>query len=778
MDPQLDPMNAWRRRLWICCLLVLAVVASFYRVAENRFVRIDDQAYLTENPGVQQGVSLRSLGWAFTTGQAGNWHPLTWITHQIDWQAFGGWAGGHHLVSLGLHALTSCWLLVTLHRLTTLGPLPPLGSVERNRESRRGSRGRSGRDHVLPGNDPAPSELLVRDTLWPSALVAALFAVHPLRVESVAWASERKDVLSALFWVATCWAYSRYVRRPHLRGRYHLVTFWFLLGLLSKPMLVTLPVVLLLLDVWPLGRVPLAANGLGFDRQQALFALREKLPWLAMAVVVALITIVVQDREGAVMAAGAVPWWLRLATVVVAYGGYLGLTALPLGLAFFYPLPAGPGAAWSTFWFQAIASAVVLVAISLLAWRARRTRPWLLVGWCWYLVSLLPVVGIVKVGDQLLADRYSYLPQIGLWIMVAFELDARCWVRPALRRPLTAVFLGLLAICGWLSWRQVATWYDTRTLAEHALRATRHNYVAHYLLGVAEQADDRPDRARQEFEAAVKANPRYYFALYDLGKLQLEARQFESARQLFRQVTEVRPQSPRGYIGLAAVAAGEGKLAEADRYSQQAWELAPDDAEVCLLRGEVLLGLNRPEEALPLLEKAERLDPRSGRAAGRLAELRLGQGRFAEAAADCARALELAPGDARLQALSGTIFVRRSQIAEATEAYRRALELEPALAEVANDLAWILATHPDAAFRNGVEALEWAERACQADGFQSAARLDTLAAAYAELGRFPEAITTCERAIEWARAAGDEAEALALAQRLELYRRRQPYRSP
>lgn len=776
MDPVLDPLTNWRRRAWVCVWLVVAVAVCFAPVAQNGFVDIDDQVYLTENPRVTSGLSPAGFVWAWTTGHAGNWHPLTWLSHQLDWQLFGSRALGHHLVSVGLHALTSCLVFLTLHRLTSLGPLPPPGNAPR---PERRPRGEAGAARPSSGSArPTAADILIPDTLWPSALAAALFAVHPLRVESVAWASERKDVLSGFFWWAAIWAFSRYVRRPRHSSRYWLALGLFALGLLAKPMLVTLPCALLLLDYWPFGRWPLPARGQPLDRSTVRFLVVEKLPWFALAVVVAAITVVVQSAEGAVVRAGSVSWGVRLATVAAAYGRYLIQSFVPWPLAFFYPVPQAPEGDWRGLWLAAGWGVLVLAAGCWLAWQWRRSRPWFLVGWCWYVGTLVPVVGFLKVGDQLWADRYTYIPQVGLWIIVAWGLFAWLEARPAWQRVVTLGMALIVAGLGTLTWRQTETWRNTETLARHALDVTRGNYVAHYLLGANAQRARDVAEARRQFREALRFNPGYFFALYDLGTLELASGQVAEAAEHFDAVVRVRPDVYQGYLGQAAVSARRGQLDAADEASRRAAELAPDRAEVLVVRGEVLIARGRRDEGSGCLERARSLDPSLATAPAAIARLRLAEARYTDAAAAAQQALALDPQSGPFHALAGTIFVRRNQFAEALDSYRQALELDRAQGAVANDLAWILATHPEVAFRDGVEALEWAELAVSLAAPNSSAELDTLAAALAELGRFDDAQARAREALARAEAAGNADEARDIRARLELYARRQPYREP
>ena len=357
----------------ISLALAALTFAAYSSVRGHEFQQFDDADYVTQNPAVRAGLTWTSIKWAFTTPWAGNWHPLTWLSHMTDVRLFGMDPGGHHLMNLLIHVLTTLLLLRLFWRATGL--------------------------------------------MWPSALVAALFAVHPLHVESVAWIAERKDVLSALFWVLTCSAYVTYVRRPST-ARYAFVALPLVLALMSKPMAVTLPFVLLLLDVWPLKRT----TGI-------VSLLKEKLPLIALAVASAIVTFMVQRKAGAVQSIDAFPIGMRLANVPIAYAKYVLLTIFPWHLAPLYPYPT------SIVWWMVLASTAFLAAISFGVYRVRQTMPFLAVGWCWFLGTLVPVIGIIQVGSQPYADRYTYIPAIGLFIMAAWAAERLAAARPAWSRP-------------------------------------------------------------------------------------------------------------------------------------------------------------------------------------------------------------------------------------------------------------------------------------------------------------------------------------------------------
>jgi tetratricopeptide (TPR) repeat protein len=508
----------------VCLALVLLTTAAFGRSLNNGFVNYDDPEYVTSNPGVKGGLSAAGLRWAFTASDVLNWHPLTWISLQLDYQLYRLRPWGYHLTSVLLHAGSSVLLFLALRRMT--------GAV------------------------------------WRSAAVAALFALHPLHVESVAWVAERKDVLSTFFGMLALWAYADYARRPGV-GRYLLVFAALALGLLAKPMLVTWPCLLLLLDYWPLGRlrrggpVPLR------------LVLAEKLPLFALAAVSCAVALFAQGRGGAIESLQEVPLGVRCANALVSYVAYLGMALWPAHLAPFYPHPGG-----ALPWWQPAAAAVLLAGITALAAATAWRRPYLLVGWLWYVGTLVPVIGLVQVGDQTRADRYTYVPLVGLFLAAAWGLADLAAHRPALRWPVIAAAVLGLAACFVCTVRQVGYWHDSQALWAHALRVTADNYVAENNLGLALLQDGRPEEAEGHFRAAVRFKATY----------------------------------ARGYANLGLALDEQGKLAEAAACYSRALEIRPDLAATHNNLGIVLGKLGRGDEAIAQLTEAVRLDPESAEA--------------------------------------------------------------------------------------------------------------------------------------------------------------------
>ncbi len=630
----------------VCALLVSATVATYWPVTHAEFINYDDPAYIIRNPNVLSGVTWEGVQWAFSQihGERTYWHPLTWLSHMLDCQLFGVKPGAHHAVNLLLHTLNTMLVFLVFLQMTR-----------------------------------AP---------WRCAVLAGFFALHPLQVDTVAWVAERKNLLATLFGLLTIWAYASYVkaegrrreeesrkqkaesRKPQPISRppsevhplqswyggrvlrrtgctflvsrlsslacvlYLLSLCFFALGLMCKPVLITLPFVLLLLDYWPLSRFQ--RNTQSSTLRTLLPLVREKIPFLLMAATSGVITILAHRGLGMLEAASTRPLGFRIENALVSYGRYLGKTLWPSKLAIFYPLPD----AWPS-WTVAL-SGVLLLAASALALGVARRRPYLFVGWFWFVGVLVPFIGLMQVGTQAMADRFAYLPLVGLFLALVWTVaeSSRRW--PDRSRILRGAAILLLLLCAVLSRRQVAHWRDSITVFEHALTVTAGNYLAHHNLGEALAKKGRIEEARSHLTAAMQLQPSVPETHYELG-----------------------------------------------------------------------------------------------------------------------------------QAL-----LKQERTSEAVEQYREALRLRPDWAGVLNNLAWLLATHPRAEFRNGPEAVPLAERACQLTGGANPAMLATLAAAYAEAGRFADAVSTQQKVCDLAAAQGPSAQLDLFQRRLELFRSGHAYHRP
>lgn len=663
--------------------------AVFGQTLQQQFVNFDDGDYVFNNPVVARGLSLKGFVWAFTHFYAANWFPLTWLSHMLDCQLYGMHPGGHHLTNVLLHAGTAIALFLALRRMT--------------------------------GAD------------WRSAFVAAVFAIHPLRAESVAWVSERKDVLSGLFFMLTLLAYARYVENDAVQNEksniknqkwrwYCLALLLFVLGLMSKPMLVTLPAVLLLLDYWPLRRTRLPAK-----------LLLEKLPFLALSVISGVITLLAQNK--ALGSFESFPLPLRLEAALLSCKVYLVQMIYPARLAAFYPFTPHASAR------PAGLAGILLLLISAIAWRERRRRPWLLMGWLWYLVMLLPVLGLVQVGTQAHADRYTYLPQIGIYVVVtwlAADSAAKWHVRRVALGGLMAGVLVILMVC---AWKQTAYWKDSETLWRHALACTSGNTLAYLNLG---------------------------HELYEQGRL-------DEAISLYRKGLETQPNNRQFHNNLANALREKGLLDEAIVHYEKAVEIAPGSAEAQFNLGKALGLEGRPEEAIARYEIALQDDPDFLPARVSLANALLQRGKFDTAAIHFQRALEIRPNDAGLQLNLGLCFFQMGRMVEAKLHYEKALEMAPANPGIQNNLAWLLATCPVVSLRDGNRAVDLAQQANALSGGEKPLILRTLAAALAQAGRFPEAVETAQRAASLAEAQSMPDLARQIQFELNLYRAGKPF---
>ena len=517
--------EAWDRRRWAAAaLLALGTLALYARVAGHQFLFFDDDRYVTANARVLGGLSWDGVRWAFGTFDVANWHPLTWLSHMLDVQLFGPSAGAHHLVNAVLHAVNAGLLLLVLSRMTG-----------------------------APG---------------PSLLVAALFAVHPLHVESVAWVSERKDLLSTLFGLLMLGAYAGYARRPG-PWRYLLVALSLAASLLAKPMWVTAPFLLLLLDLWPLQRLE-GSSVAADDRcpplpgQSSWRLVTEKLPLLALSAASSAMAVAAQRGSGALMSLEEAGLGERLANALVSYIRYLWKTLWPAGLSPFYPRLAGGIPGW-----QVAGAAVLLLALSALALRRLRSSPWLLVGWLWFLGTLVPVIGLVQVGSQAMADRYTYLPVVGLFVAVAWEGArlAASWGERGRRAARLAGWaaVGLLSA---LAFRQIGLWRDHETIFRHAIAVDRDNGRAHLVLSQGLAARGRYPEALLHAQEAVRLEPWYARAHKNLGFVLYRTGLVDEAIAAFRQAIALQPDFAEAHGNLAIAYGKKGWTEEAMREMQ------------------------------------------------------------------------------------------------------------------------------------------------------------------------------------------------------------------
>jgi Tfp pilus assembly protein PilF len=583
-------------------MLGLAVVtfAIYAQVIGHQFITLDDPTYIKENPMVNRGVTLAGMAWAFTTFYATNWHPLTWISHMIDCQFFGTDAGRHLLVNALIHVANTLLVFCFLLRTTR--------------------------------------------ARWPSALVAALFALHPLHVESVAWASERKDTLSTFFGLLSLIGYMRYAEGPSM-SRYAWVAITLALGLLAKPMLVTWPLVMLLLDYWPLRRYQRSEVSGDWSGLRGLVV--EKIPLFALVAASVIITFLAQSHGGAVRTFADAPVALRLSNALVSYGRYLLLTFWPHNLAVYYPLAPMGIPAW-----QIVGAAFLLIGITAFCLFQRRTRPYLIMGWLWFLGTLVPVIGLVQVGGQTMADRYFYIPSIGLFIALVFGLAEITKSWRVARWLSIGIAGGVLLVLATLTNAQIQRWRDSFTLFEHTLAVTPPNLQIERNLGLAFGDRGRYDEAAAHFEKALLIDPNFYDGLVGMG------------------VT-------RGF---------QGRLPEAIDYFQAAIRSRPDAPEAHVQLGLILWKQNRDQAALEEMRRASQLAPKDAEIRADFALALELVGKIPEAIEQFQEALRLNPNNAEAHANQGLALLTSGKTRESIPEFEAALRLNPSLENASKNL--------------------------------------------------------------------------------------------
>jgi Flp pilus assembly protein TadD len=729
--------------VWVLVvLLVLVTIALYWPATGHDFVMYDDPDFLTENPHVQGGLNWEGVKWAFgNTERAAYWAPVMWLSHMLAWQFFGGNAWGHHLLNVLLHAANSALVFLVLGRMT--------GAV------------------------------------WRSLMVAALFGLHPLRVESVAWVTERKDVLSASFGLLTLLAYACYAEKesqkagspgpkPEATGRrsgvrplravrlrrpagpwsgpYLLCLFWFTLGLLSKPVLgVTLPFILLLLDYWPLGRMQNAEwrmekSAADLTRHTSpstpqaprLTPWRlviEKVPFFLLAAGASFITVMAQKQEGALASRAILPLGARVANALISYGRYLGKLCWPADLAVFYPRPDR----WPVG--QVVLAGGLLLGLTALARMKRRRCPYWPVGWLWFLGALLPVIGLVQAGEQAMADRWTYLASLGVLIPAvwgAYELT-RTWRHhgPPLLIASGAVVVLYLA----LTRQQIGCWRDSESLFRHALAVTKDNWLAHNNLGYALGQKGQDDEAMGQYEAAIRLKPRYAEARSNLGAALNSKGRIDEAIRQFREVVRLKPHEADVYSNLGAALVEKGQTDEAIRQLEEALRLKPDHARARNYLG-LALGLKgQMDEAIRQYQEALRLKPDYAEAHYNLGLALAGKGQTGEAIRQYQETVRLKPDDAEAHNSLGVALDDQGQAGEAVRQYQETLRLKPGHAEAHYNLGNALGRQGqiDEAIRHYKEAIRLKP--------DYAAAYNNLGIALYQQRRFDEAIGRFQEAL-------------------------------
>lgn len=775
----MDQSNTRRQVLLLAVVLAAVTLATFWPVLRHDFINYDDPDYVTENDWVKRGLTWDGVKWAFTTGHASNWHPITWISHMLDVSLFGMNPSGHHGTNLLFHIANSVLLLLLLYQMT--------GAV------------------------------------WRSTLVAAWFALHPLHVESVAWVAERKDVLSTCFGLSCLIAYANFARCSRLEAssssntsqflsgmtpcawRWYAAAFLLLaLGLMSKPMLVTWPFVMLLLDFWPLGRV---ARAVQVFKTQAWRTLAiEKAPFAVLSLGSIVSTLVAQ-RD-----AMADPQLLslshRIGNAFISYATYLGQTIWPARLAVFYP-------SWGQIPTNSLLLSVsLLLTLTALAIGKARTQPFWLMGWLWYVVTLLPVIGIVQVGDQAHADRYTYLPLIGIFTAFSWGVAAIVSKHRTLTLTVpTAMAIVLLASCLATN-RQVGFWGNSRTLFTHTAEVTRGNYIAlgaigideaqqgnwaaamthlnqalesarlhktegaiNYFLGVVLQMQGQGLAALPHLERAVVPPELRPERDFRLGLSLIEANRLVEAESPLRNALKAKPNNAEFKLGLAALLLRQGKASEAEDICRDVLVKHPNSSTVQSTYGEYLRLTGRRADAEKHFMRAIELNPADVTARVALGSLFHEEGRLAQALNQYEEAAREAPNQPRIAFALAELLVELQQPAKAVVWYEAAIQRDPKYVDALNNLAWLLATHPDEKIRDGAKAVELARRACQLTDWRIAIPMGTLAAAYAETGEFSNAVLMATKARDQANAEGEPDLAQKNEALLKHYQGGMPFRS-
>jgi tetratricopeptide (TPR) repeat protein len=746
---------------------MLMTAAVYLPVATHRFINFDDPDYVSGNPYVQAGLRPESIRWAFTGVYSSNWHPLTWMSHMLDCQIYGLKPAGHHLTNVVFHIGNTVLVFLLLKAMTR--------------------------------------------AFWRSAFVAALFALHPLHVESVAWVAERKDVLSGFFGLLSLLAYLKYVKCVSKNGFFYVLALvLFALGLMAKPMLVTLPFVLLLLDFWPLHRFQLAtpnlqpATTLPHSNIPTLRLILEKLPFFVLSVASCVVTFLAQKACGAMVPLTNTPVSARLANAVVSYERYLAKTFWPTKLAVFYPYQ-------SFDWDSAevlIALLVIVLATGIALWVWKR-RPYWPVGWFWFVGILVPVIGVVQVGKQALADRYTYLPHIGLFIIIAWGA-AEVIARRQLPRGVGFAASGLvLAASAVVTVHQLAYWRNTKTLFEHAIAVTKGNFVAytviaselvesnklseatedcrlallysecypeaHNTLGAIYAKQERYEEAIESYKKALECDPNYGDPCYGLATLYLKQKKYPAAELQAREALRRAPMHIPSMYCLAMALHNEGKLNEAADYYGRLIKMNPNLFSPHRLLGNVLAVQSKPDEAIAQYRIAGKIRPDDSDTHIVLGLMLAEKNQREEATKEFMEATHLQPTNAVANYQLALIYQGRKETQKAIDYYNKTLHAQPDFIEALNNLAWLLAANHDPALRNGPEAVTLAESACKLSEYKTPVFVGTLAAAYAEAGRYAEAVTTAEKARDLAAAAGQKETADRNNELLQLYRAGRAY---
>lgn len=696
-------MTRSRLKNFVCLFIVVLTISTYWQLPSHNFLNLDDNKYITQNSHIQQGITPENFYWAFNFVDIAYWHPITWIFHMLFFQFFGMNPSMHHLMNLFLHIANSLLLFFVFNRMT--------------------------------------------GSLWKSAFIAALFALHPLNVESVAWASELKNVLSTLFWMLTILFYARYAERPNFY-RYLIIIFVFTMGLMAKPMLVTLPFVLLLLDYWPLNRLKITQSSGMLDNfsqsaasvpksSRVLGLILEKIPFIFLSVFCIYLSSLSVKRPGVIISTAMVPMKLRIANALISYVTYLKKMVWPYHLGVFYPYPKV-----IPIW-EVGGAALFLVCLTFWAFLWIKKKPYLAVGWLWYIGTLVPVIGLVQVGLwPAIADRFAYVPLIGLLTSIVWgisDLIGRWRCKKMISASICIVIILAFAIT---TYSQNRYWTNNITLFKHTLDVTKDNAIAHQKLGEALSVQGKTDEAAMQFYEALRITPSLIGANLNLGVILREQGKFDKAIEYFSKVTQLSPGSADGYYEIAVTMEKKGNFDAAIRYYSKALQIKPDAARIHNNLGVVLARQNNEKEAIFQLHEALGDYPNYT-----LAHYNLGK-----------------------------IYINQRNIEKAILEFKKSLHLNPNMPEALYNLSWILATHEEEKYRNGEKAIKFAKNLCKITMYTQPLAFDALAAAYAETGNFDDAVQTAQKGLQLALLKGPDELVSGLKERLQLYKARKPYR--
>ena len=659
--------------------LIVATLLAYEPIRHNDFVNYDDRAYITENPKVTGGITLQSIIWAFTNSHMGNWHPLTMLSHIADCQLFGLHPLGHHLVSVAIHIVNALLLLWILNSIT--------------------------------------------GSLWPSAFVAAIFALHPLQVESVAWAAERKTVLSGLFWLLTMAAYIHYTKRPGT-ARYILLFLVYGLCIMTKPVVVTLPFVLLLLDYWPLGRIETTYKGQ---------LITEKIPLLALSVTLSVMTLIAQRDGGAFAYIEKMALDSRIANMFVSYIKYIGKMIWPSRLAVFYPYNLSVA--------TTVICALLFVLITALSIYTGRRGKYIMTGWLWFVGTMVPMMGLIQAGAQAMADRYMYISMLGLLFIVAWAVKDLVASRPRWKVVAAITAVVVLSSATTLTRLQVGRWRSSLTLFDYALKVTENNEVAESNYGSALFEAGRLDEAILHLNKALSITPNIAEARDNLGRIYAKQGKLNEAIACFTELINRKHRTAEVYYNLAIALGKQKRYDEAIKHLAKVLQLNPTYPDAYNKMGFALQLTGRPNEAIKYLNEGLKISK-----------------------------------DQETYANLGSAYIQVGKYDLAIQNLTRAAELKSDNTDVLNKLAWLLATVDDASIHNVQKAVEFAQRGCELTGYNDPMLLDTLAVAYAAAGRFDEAKATAEKALNLANKTGLENLAIEIQERIKFYEAGQPYR--